>query len=575
MTKPILSFRFARQILTWGCVLCLSGLSDAQDRSSTVQQADLVVYGATPAGIASVLTASQLGRDSILIEPTQHIGGMITGGLGHTDRGIQNTIGGISREFFRRLGGHYGQPIAWQHEPSVAKATLLAMLDESGPGRIEVFRGERLRLGAAGVRSNNGMILEIQTESGLRFVGKVFVDASYEADLLAGAGVAYAVGREPRDQFGESLAGVFDPGRGPFLQPKQFFPADVSPYRVPHDPASGWIEGIQGGGLDAPGSGDQKIQAYNFRVCLTRDPSNRVPIAKPDGYHRESFELLERLLRSQPDIPLRYSKRTGGLLKITEIPNLKTDINDGGVFSSDYIGANWDYPEADYETRQQIIQQHKDYTLGLLWFLSSDPVVPKRIRTEMRRYGLPRDEYIDNGHWSPQVYVRESRRMVGDFVMTQRDCMTDRTKPDTIGMGSYAPDSHHIQRVVVDGRIVNEGNFLLKHQAYEIPYRILTPKPQQCQNLLVTFAVSASHVAFGSIRMEPVFMILGEAAAVAADQAIEENSSVQRIDVQRLQQRLLNRGGRLHVERWTRNKGRQGLKEPNALPEISSRKMAK
>lgn len=534
---------------------CLPVLAYGQsDGGGKPGRADVIVYGGTPAGITAAIAVARSGKSVILIEPGNHLGGAVAGGLGATDKGIEETVGGLSRHFFERVGKHYGKPISWSFEPHVAEQTFETWIAESSRGKITVIRGERLDL-RAGVEKKGTRIRAIRMESGRRFAAKIFIDATYEGDLVAGAGVSYHVGRESRDRYGESLAGVFDPGVGPFLQPKQFFPQGVSPWRNPDDPSSGLLPGIQGVGLDAPGSEDAKIQAYNFRICLSTDPDNRIPITRPERYDPARYELLGRLLQAAPKISLRrIGARRNGLLTIGEMPNHKTDINDGGPFSTDYIGANWDYPEGDYETRERIVREHVDFTKGLLWFIASDPRVPEEIRDDMQRYGYPKDEYPDNDHWSHQLYVRETRRMIGSHILRQQDCLEQTSKEDSIGMGSYAPDSHHLQRVVIDGNVVNEGNFYLSHHPYEIPYGVLTPQESECTNLLVPVCLSASHVAFGSVRMEPVFMILGESAGAAAAMAIDDSVSVQDIKIAALRGKLLGFGQRLKLGKWVKEK---------------------
>ncbi len=523
----------------------------AVPRREPENRADVIVYGGTPAGIAAAAAVAREGRTVILIEPSKHLGGVVAGGLGATDKGIERTIGGLSRRYFEMVGEHYGKPIAWAFEPHVAELTFEKWLAEIDDKLLTIVPEERLHL-SLGVRTEDHRIVAIQMESGRLFSGRVFVDASYEGDLVAGAGVSYHVGRESREQYGEPLAGVLEPGKGGIFQPKQDFPDGVSPFKIPDDPSSGLLPGIQRAGLEAPGSADTRLQAYNFRICLTTDAANRIPITKPARYDSARYELLGRALQMDPSIVLRRRGGKAGLFMISSMPGHKTDINDGGPFSTDHIGANWDYPEGDYETRARIVEDHVDFTKGLLWFIASDPRVPENVRKEMRQYGYPRDEYPDNDHWSHQLYVRETRRMVGARVLTEQDCLRTDTQKDSVGMGSYAPDSHHVQRVVLDGKAVNEGNFYLRHHAYEIPYGVLTPKKAECSNLLVPVCLSASHVAFGSVRMEPVFMILGESSGVAASMAIEASARVQDVNVAALQKKLLGYGQRLKLPKQKR-----------------------
>ncbi len=509
---------------------------------------DLVVYGGTSAGVTAAVQGARMGAKVALIEPGIHLGGLSAGGLGRTDYGHEQTIGGLSREFYRTVGTLYGKTIAWDFEPHVAEQAFGLMIERAGPGSIEVVFGERLALDReTGVDKDGARIKEIVMESGRRFPGRSFIDATYEGDLMAVAGVSYHVGRESRDTYGESLAGVLEPGEGEFRQPKQFFPPEVNPYIVPGDPTSGLLPGIQDTVLAPPGSGDDKIQAYNFRVCLTSEPSNRIPLEKPADYDPLLYELLARWIQAWPDIALVWRGDNHGIFIISSMPNNKTDINDGCPANTDYIGANWDYPEGDYETRERIVREHASYTKGLLWFVQNDPRVPERIRAEFGRYGYPKDEYPDNGHFSHQIYIREARRMTGPYVMTQQDCRRERLKDDPVGLGSYGVDSHHVQRVAISGRVINEGNFLAGHISYEIPYRSITPKSGECDNLLVPVCMSSSHIAFGSLRMEPVFMILGQSAATAAIMAAGQGVAVQELDYHELRERLLADGQRLDL----------------------------
>ncbi|QNN24934.1 FAD-dependent oxidoreductase [Planctomycetales bacterium ZRK34] len=519
------------------CVLILAAGSTTQAASY-----DVVIYAGTPGGIAAAIQTARMGRSVVLIEPGKHLGGLSSGGLGHTDKGKAETIGGISREFYQRVGKHYGRKIAWQFEPHVAEQTFNDMIAEAGPGKITIVLGQRLDRSGKGLRMANGRITAMVTESGDVYEGRVFIDASYEGDLMAEAGVTYHVGRESRDEYGEPLAGVLEPGKGKYRQPKVFFGEGVDPYVKPGDPSSGLLAGIQDVPLGEIGSGDKKIQAYNFRICLTTDPANRIDLTEPKNYDPARYELLARFIAAQPAVRLTKNGKGWRLLTITPMPNHKTDINDGCPFSTDYIGANWDYPEGDYATRQRIFDDHVDFTKGLLWFLASDPRVPEHVRTEMKRYGYPRDEYVDSDHFSTQMYIREARRMIGPYVMIQSDCdgsVKQRSKPDPVGIGSYGVDSHHIQRVVYNGQVVNEGNFLAHHSPYQIPYRSIIPKKDQCTNLLVPVCVSSSHIAFGSIRMEPVYMILGQSAGTAAVMAIEAgDAALQDVPYPALRKRL-------------------------------------
>ena len=526
--------------------------------SATTYSADIVVYGATSGGIMSAIQAVKEGKTVELVEPTAHIGGMTTGGLGWVDGGILSTIGGMSRDFFDAVTqsspstppGFSSGSNPWTLLPSDALAEFQSLLDLYG---ITVRTGNRLILNGGGVFKSGLSITEIHMENGNVFQGQVFIDATYEGDLMAEAGVSYRVGRESSSEYGEALAGVVGPD---VWQPQQF-DYFIDPYVTPGDPSSGLLPYIQEGPLEDPGTGDDKTQAYCFRLCLTRStaPSDRVEITQPAGYDPSKFEILRRYIAARPSTVLEDH-----LLKISPLHDgKKTDVNNRGPFSLDHIGQNWDYPDGDYITREAIWQEHVDFTKGLLWFLKSDNAVPSSVRSAMAAFAYPADEYTTNGNFSPQLYVREARRMVGPYVMTEADIEVDDTKTDAIGQASYGVDSHHVQRLIfpVDypaspasrndtqpydrnssGQLQNEGNFLAEQHAYDIPYRAITPSKSECDNLLVTFCVSASHIAFGSMRMEPVFMHLGQSAATAASQAIDQGVAVQDIDYQTLRAKL-------------------------------------
>ena len=522
---------------------------------------DVVIYGGTAGGVVSAITAAQEGATIIVLEPTQHIGGMVTGGLGTTDIGIEQSIGGMSRRFYERVYAHYQQPAVWKHEtreafversrgmvndqdrvwwrvePSVASRVLNQLAAEA---KVTILTGQRLK----SVRKSGVRIESITTVSGDVFHGRVFIDATYEGDLLAMAGVPYRVGREGRHEYGEELAGVVPEA----WSTRKQWDVDI-PARGPDNKLLFGVQDIPRG---ADGAGDRKVQAYNYRICLTDAPENRLPIARPDRYDASRYDLLALYIARKGDTVNLTGPQRGSLLNIGPLPNRKTDINDGGPFSTDYIGANWDYPEGDFATRQRILQDHVDYTKGLLYFLGHDERVPARIQQQMLRWGYPKDEYTGTGHWTPQLYIREARRMVGDYVVTQQDIQQRREKLDSVGMGSYNADSHLVQRIVnPDGFVRNEGNpndRAMGHKPYEIPYRCLTPKRGDGDNLFATFCVSASHMGFASVRMEPVFMILSESAGVAAATAVKKNIAVQHVPVAPLQQRLVARGQRLWLK---------------------------
>ena len=445
--------------------------------NSGVHQFDVIVYGGTAGGAVAAIAAAKEGATVVLLEPGRHIGGMVSGGLGATDYGNQSVIGGLSREFFTRTGKQYGQPIAWHFEPHVAEQVFNDWLKEAS---VSVLFDQRL----AKVEKAANRIRSIRMENGAGFAAKVYIDATYEGDLMARAGVSYHVGREGREQYGESLAGVQENTK--FHQ----FDAPVSGRGEDGKLLPCVCDGAKG----KPGDADKKVQAYNFRVCLTNRKDNQLPLPKPPGYVPGRYEILKRYFAIRgKDLKLN------NVMIISPMPNGKTDINNRGAFSTDYIGANWDYPDAGYKRRAEIWQDHVDYVQGLFYFLAHDPCVPKQLRDEMNRWGLPKDEFADTGHWPHQLYVREARRMVGEYFMTQKDVQEQRAKTDSIGMGSYTIDTHNSQRIVrPDGTLENEGDVEVPIQPYEIPYRSLTPKQAECTNLLVPVCMSASHIAYGS-----------------------------------------------------------------------------
>ena len=517
--------------ITYLIALCFFFLYGCGEEEAPVEY-DVVVYGGTSAGVIAAYTAKTMGKSVFIVEPSKHLGGLTTGGLGYTDIGNKYAVTGLSRDFYRRLGDHYGKFEQWIFEPHVAKNLFQEYLDRAD---IQVLYEYRL----ADVQKTDGVIQEITLENSSdpdgsekrKISGKMFIDASYEGDLMAKAGVNYTIGREANSQYGETYNGVQ-------LMTGHQFPDGIDPYKTPGDPSSGLLWGISDAALEAGGTGDDKIQAYNFRICLTDDPANRVEITRPEGYDSTQFELLVRLLEAQPD-----KRSISDYFIWSRMPHRKTDINNRGGFSTDMIGMNHEYPEADYQRRQEIIDQHTHYTKSLLYFYKTDPRVPSELQDFMQEWGYPKDEYQENGHWSPQLYVREVRRMIGEYVMTEANCVGDEVVEDGVGMAAYTMDSHNIQRIVLekDGRkmVKNEGNVEIGgFGPYPISYRSLIPKKEEAQNLLVPVALSASHIAYGSIRMEPVFMVLAQSSAVAASMAIDEGLPVQDVDVGSLQEIL-------------------------------------
>ena len=539
--------RFAAAVM-----LCLAGMSAGCGAKPQTQNHDLVIYGGTSGGIAAALQAARMGKTAVLIEPTQHLGGLTTGGLGATDIGNKRAIGGMSREFYGRIWKHYNEPGNWKHEkreqyfaskkkhpnapdentmwtfePHVATKVYDDMLREAGD-KVTVVRGERLDLNK-GVVKDGPRIARIVMESGRAFAGKMFIDATYEGDLMAKAGVKYHVGREANSVYGETLNGV-QAGHAVSHQ----FTHNVDPYVKPGDPKSGLIPGINPDGPGEEFGGDAKVQAYNFRMCTTHVPENRRAWEKPANYDERWFELALRNFEAGDErVPWNP----------VWMPNRKTDTNNNYAISTDFIGQNWDYPEADYATREKMWQQHKDWQMGLMWTLANHPRVPEKVRAEFQRLGLAKDEFLDSDNWPRQLYVREARRMIGGYVMSEKNCRRTEVVPDSVGMGAYNMDSHNIQRYVTkDGFVRNEGDVQERVRPYPISYRSITPKTDECTNLLVPVCLSASHIAYGSIRMEPVFMVLGQSAATAAVHAIDEQKGVQAIDYAKLQARLLKDG---------------------------------
>ncbi|MBC7928550.1 MAG: FAD-dependent oxidoreductase [Bryobacteraceae bacterium] len=497
------------------------------------QDFDLVVYGATAGGVMTAVSGARHGLKTVLLEPGRHVGGMATGGLSRTDVGKREVIGGLALEFYWLVGQKYDMnrylnPLAYFYEPKVGEGVMLDMLKQNG---VTLLLRHRLREKDGVVREGK-RVTSITAENGTKFSGKVFADCSYEGDLLAQAGISYTWGRESSAQYGESLAGVRD--RTPFHQ----FAVNVSA----KDASGKLLPEISGEPRAEPGSADKGVQAYNFRVIATNTPANRVPWPKPQGYDPKRYELLARLLEAQVKAKGR-SPIFHEMTLIARIPNGKADFNNNGAFSTDYIGKNYKYPEGSYAERASIWKDHENYVKGYYYFLANDSRVPKELQAEVREWGLPKDEYTDTGNWPHQLYVREARRMVGEYVVVQKDLQTERTKPDVIGMGSYNSDSHNVQRLVnAQGFAENEGDMQVPVQPYQIPFRVLLPKASESENVLVPVCFSATHVAYSSLRMEPQYMILGHAAGVAAAFAIRDKAPVQSVSVEELQKTLKGEG---------------------------------
>jgi hypothetical protein len=510
-------------------LLCVAAASLA----AQTQTYDLVVYGATAGGVMTAVSGARHGLKTVLLEPGRHVGGMATGGLSRTDVGRREVIGGLANEFYFLVGQKYEMPrylnpFAYFYEPKVGEAVMLEMLKAHG---VTLLLNHPLRE-KTGVAKQGARITEIVTENGARFRGSMFADCSYEGDLIAQAKVSYTWGRESIAQYGEQLAGVRD--RTPYHQ----FTVNVKA----HDEGGKLLPEISPEPRGESGAADKRVQAYNFRVIATDNPANRIAWPKPDNYDPKRYELLARMLAAM----VRKDGRPPVLNEVTlvaKIPNGKADFNNRGAFSTDYIGKNYDYPEGSYAVRARIWKDHENYIKGYYYFLANDPRVPKPLQEEVRQWGLPKDEYADTGHWPHQLYVREARRMIGEYVVIQKDLQTERTKPDVIGMGSYNSDSHNVQRFVnAEGFAENEGDMQVPVQPYQIPFRVMLPKATEAENLLVPVCFSASHVAYSSLRMEPQYMIIGHAAGVAAHLALRDKIPVQKISVPELQKILKSEG---------------------------------
>lgn len=518
--------------------------------------ADIVIYGGTAAAVTAAMQAKRMGKSVIMVSPDKHLGGMTSGGLGFTDTGNKTVIGGLAREFYHRIYLHYDRQESWKwqkkdaygnkgqgtpavdgenrtmwiFEPHAAEKVFEDFVKENN---IQVLRDEWLDR-QKGMEIKNGRITSFKTLSGNVYAGKMFIDATYEGDLMAAAKVKYVVGREAAGEYMEKwggvITGVFHHGH--------HFKKNIDPYKIPGNPSSGLLPRISSEPPGVYGAGDKKVQAYCYRMCLSKHPENKVPYSKPAGYDPYQYELLVRVFNAGWDELFQ---------KFDPIPNLKTDTNNHGPFSTDNIGMNYAYPDASYRLRQQIIEEHKTYQKGLMYFIATDPRIPREVQEEFNIWGLAKDEFVDNNNWPHQLYVREARRMVGYSVMTEHEILGTNTVTDPIGMGSYTLDSHNVQRYVTpEGYVQNEGDFGVHvPKPYSISYKSILPKENECENLLVPVCLSSSHVAYGSIRMEPVFMILAESAATAAASAIDDRVSVQKVNYDELKRQLLKQDQRL------------------------------
>lgn len=531
-------------------IYLLLAIVGCSSKKQYYEEADIIIYGGTSAAITAAVQAKKSGKSVIVVSPDTHLGGLSSGGLGFTDTGDKSVIGGLARDFYHRVYMAYQDSATWRwqkqaeygnkgqgtpaidgnartmwiFEPHVAEQIFENYVKEFD---LDVRRDEWLDR-EKGVAMEDGKIVSITTLAGKTFRGKMFIDATYEGDLMAAAGVSYHVGREANSQYGEKWNGV----QTGVLHHGHYFKSNISPYKVPGDSTSGLLFGVSNADPGKYGEGDNKVQAYCFRMCLSNHPDNRVPFPKPANYNADNYELLARVYAAGWRETFQ---------KYDPIPNRKTDTNNHGPFSTDFIGMNYDYPDASYERRKEIIKEHTDYQQGLMYFLANDSRVPEDVRQEMAQWGLAKDEFKDNGGWPHQIYVREARRMIGTYVMTEHDTFSEREIKDPVGMGSYALDSHNVQRYVKpDGFVQNEGDIGVSPRKgpYQIAYGALTPKKEECSNLLVPVCVSSSHIAFGSIRMEPVFMILGQSASLAASLAIDKGIDVQEVAYADLEKQL-------------------------------------
>jgi hypothetical protein len=512
-------------------------------------QYDICVYGESASGVIAAIQGARMGKKVVLISKNKHVGGLATSGLTATDMNRNDLVGGITKEFYHRIYSYYLNPevwknqdrasfmqstlkrtytgkneerqIQWVYESSVAEKIMLDMLAESD---VEVLFDHRLDLSKPVVKEET-KIIQIVLENGKNVSAKLFIDASYEGDLMAKAGVSHRIGRESNQQYGETLNGI---------RIDYSLRADLSaidPYIKEGRPKSGILPYVTSRPWGLQGEADSRIQAYCYRLTLTNDPENRIDIHKPQQYNPLSYEIYARKLKLKPETKLQQ------IITLTPMPNKKTDTN-----HLDFFGASYNYTEASYEDRAKIEELHKNYALGMIWFLGHDQRVPEHIRQEMRAWGLPKDEFVDAGNFPSQIYVREARRMIGKFVMTEKNIWNKNRilAEKSIGMGSYALDCHIVSRVIDEkGTLRNEGSIFTPVTPYTISYDAIIPRAEECSNLLVTVCLSASHVAYSSIRMEPVYMILGQSAATAASIAIDNNLPIQQISYDILKNHLI------------------------------------
>lgn len=558
----------------WLFAACAATILSGCVRDSAPAERDLVIYGSSPAALTAAIEAQRLGRTAVIVCPETRIGGLTTGGLGQTDIGNKSAFGGLALQFYRdvadwykvdshwkyekrsdyipdgQCAGSFGEDSMWTFEPSAALAILERWERDN---KLEIVRGEFLDRKPGGVVRNGSRIVAIKTLSGKTFRGKMFVDATYEGDLMAAAGVSYTVGREANSVYGETISGIERA-----LSKNHQFNKGVSPYVKPGDPSSGLLPYVEPDTDEPEGAGDGRVQAYCFRMCLTDEPSNRIPFVKPEGYDPKNYELLLRNLEAiDPDTFVKKAAKFWEFMPWinSRMPNRKTDTNNRSGFSTDFIGQNHAWPEASYKEREKMLKAHLDYQMGLMWTLANNPRVPEPIRSRVAQWGTCKDEFADGlGHgWQSQLYVREARRMVGDYVATEHDVLRERTTSRPVAMAAYGMDSHHVRRYVgKDGFVHNEGNiedWRAGGKPYPLDYGVIIPKKGDCENLFVPVCVSASHMAFGSIRMEPVFFALGQVAGAAAALSLDADCAVQDLSYESLKKVLLDGGQVLKSEK--------------------------
>jgi hypothetical protein len=522
---------------------------------ATTIEAEVCVYGASAGGVMAAVQASRMGKRVALVEPGLHLGGASVEGLGSTDidnhGDFQNSlaVGGLAREFYRRISVRYGrsqrfddmlasgakEPALWKFESSIAEGVIEDLVTGAG---VHVYRGHRLRQERGVARDDaTRRITAIHCENGVTFTAAIFIDGTIEGDLLAAAGVSTVIGREANALYGETKNGIR--GTNTYRQ----FEVPVDPYRVPGDVGSGLIATIQDEPLGTPGAGDHRIQGFCFRMCLTRDPANRLAFTKPANYRAEDYEIYRR-----------YAAAGGKLwTPSANLPNGKTDLGSWHDLSANLYGLNHEYPGGTYAIRERIYQHHLTFTQGLCWFLANDSGVPESIRTEWSKWGVTRDEFTDNAGWPRMFYVREGRRMVSDYVITEAHTRRagQRSVADPIALAFWPPDTHHVRRIVRDGKAYNEGFVFggTDWAPFGVSYRALVPRAAECTNLITPTCPSSSHVAYGAIRLEWTFMAMGQAAGTAAALALDAGCEVQKVNYRELAARLLADGQVLAVER--------------------------